>query len=421
MLRAILKVSTGVAFGLGIGLASAQSLRNADHPAEFPPSSFTAKQYVDSKGCVFVRAGFDGAVTWVPRVNRKRNVLCGFKPSLAGASPAAPAPAPRVATAPTATPPRPTAVAPTPPRQTVAATPVYTTPAVRTPPPARVAIAPVRPVRNAPRATAPRPAPTQLARIPSAPTSTGTVCPGVSALSQKYMRSSTHKVRCGPQGTAPTYGAAAGNGVSPTYAAPTYAAPANGVIRVAPAPEITPPPGYRAAFDDDRFAPNRGLGTREGHAQMRLVWTSGVPRRLVDQNTGRDVSELFPGLRFPFISFKQQKKYVAVNGWPAASMTVQPSYSVSTKNTPAPVAAAPRAVAGGHRYVQVGTFGVDANAQSSAARLKGMGLPVRVGSYQKAGKTYRIVMAGPFQSAAQLQAGLNAARRAGYSDAFTRK
>jgi len=421
MLRTILKVSTGVAFGLGVGLVSAQSLRNSDQPAEFPPASYTAKQYVDSKGCVFVRAGFDGAVTWVPRVNRKRNVLCGFQPSLANAKPVSPAPAtaapaPRVATAPTVAPPRAPVAVPTQPRQTVAAAPVYTAPTVRAAPPVRVTTAPVSPVRSAPRATAPGPAPTQLARIPSAPGTTGTACPGVSALSQKYMTSSTHRVRCGPQGTAPTYGANTGTTVTPSYAAPV-----GGVIRVDPAPEITPPPGYRAAFDDGRFAPNRGLGTREGHAQMRLVWTSGVPRRLVDQNTGRDVSSLFPGLRFPFISFRQQKRYVAVNGWPAANESAQPTYSVSTKNTPAPAAAAPRAVASGHRFVQVGTFGVAANAQTSAARLKGLGLPVRLGTYKKAGKAYSIVLAGPFQSAAQLQAALVAARRAGFSDAFTRK
>ena len=61
--------------------ASAQNLSNANPPAEFPPSSFTANQYVDSRGCVFVRAGIGGTVDWVPRVTRGRQQLCGFQPT----------------------------------------------------------------------------------------------------------------------------------------------------------------------------------------------------------------------------------------------------------------------------------------------------------------------------------------------------
>ena len=58
--------------------AEAQALRNAGEPAEFPPSSYTGRQYVDSNGCAFIRAGIDGNVAWVPRVTRSRELSCGF-------------------------------------------------------------------------------------------------------------------------------------------------------------------------------------------------------------------------------------------------------------------------------------------------------------------------------------------------------
>lgn len=264
-------------------MVSAQSLRNADQPAEFPPASFTAKQYVDSKGCVYVRAGFDGAVTWVPRVSRSRKVLCGFQPTFAQA--AAPDTAPRAAEAPA---PEPPAAKPKPPRRVAAVAPARTprvvapaparTPApVRSVAPTRVAVAPPQPART----VKVRPAPVQAAPAavvrPIAPASVATACPGASVLSQRYLASGSYAVRCGPQ-TANPAARTTVRGVAPDTS----------TVRIKPAPAIAPPAGYRAAFEDDRFNPNRGLQSSEGVAQMRLVWSSGVPRRLVKQNTGRD-------------------------------------------------------------------------------------------------------------------------------------
>jgi hypothetical protein len=77
---AVLAATLGVS-----GLSARTALSNADEPAEFPPASYKALQYVDSTGCAYVRSGYSGHVTWVPRVTRDRKVLCGFVPSLTSA------------------------------------------------------------------------------------------------------------------------------------------------------------------------------------------------------------------------------------------------------------------------------------------------------------------------------------------------
>ena len=41
----------------------AQPLSEARPPAEFPPASYQGLQYVDSRGCVYIRAGIDGDVS----------------------------------------------------------------------------------------------------------------------------------------------------------------------------------------------------------------------------------------------------------------------------------------------------------------------------------------------------------------------
>ncbi|WP_170068382.1 SPOR domain-containing protein [Meinhardsimonia xiamenensis] len=245
-----------IAVILGSAPAMAQTLRNDDGPAEYPPASYTGRQYVDSRGCVYVRAGFDGAVTWVPRVDRQRRLICGQTPTFATARPAEP-PAP---TPPRVTePPRRTATVTTAPAPKTATRPRPTTSAKVQPAPVKMAPAPVKPKSAAPA---------------KAPTAT-TACPNVSPAAQPYLKPNPrYPVRCGPQAEDP-YG---------------------GIQHIqGSAVPIAPPPGYRSAFKDDRLNPNRGRGTPEGEAQMAQIWTNTVPRRLVTQSASRGTKVVIAG------------------------------------------------------------------------------------------------------------------------------
>lgn len=389
-----------IAASLGLGLVEAQTLSDIQAPAEFPPASYKGRQYVDSNGCVFVRAGIDGNVTWVPRVTRGRKVICGFKPSLAQTRKAETVTTPKQAASPepAAKPAKPKAAGKT--AKAAPAAKPKSAPETRKTVRVRVIRKPAAPARKTAKpATAAKP-PRTAASAPSG--KGGRACPEATPLSRKYLNwSGGQGVRCGPQ-TTPHVTRKTTSGTAKPAANPAAAQPKRKVVRIVRSPQpasgpgklyrspydarrhIYVPAGYKPVWDDDRLNPNRGGRTAEGQAQMEAAWTNTVPRELVDR--------------------------------PAATVIVQPP-TISTKGS----AGTSRPDPARHRYVQAGTYGEPANAQRAAQRIANAGLPARKGKVRRGGRTYQIVLAGPFETRAGLTAALRKLRAMGYSDAFLRK
>jgi hypothetical protein len=366
----------------GLSAASAQSAGDLSGPRELPPSSFTGQQYVDSRGCVFLRAGLAGRTNWVPRVTADRRQLCGYPPSLQPRPVAiaeAPAQAPVPAPAPT-TGPRPI--------ETVATT--------TAPPRLRQAPPPVSARVPAERYAAPpvvMPAPAPVAQ-PSAPKAAGKARLAGDALANGcYADAPVRQVfplRGGGRVTLCTRGDGnLGHARAPHLPEGAAGAAPRGEVLSRHAGSVAPPPGYRPAWQDDRLNPMRGIGTAQGWAEQDQVWTRDHPARLVEHQ-------------------EQPRK---------ARFAQAGQVHASTKSAPLKSAPLP---AGRGMVVQVGLFGQPANAQAAAARLAALGLPVRRGQMVRGGKALESIMAGPFASGGEAQAALSAIRRAGFGDAYLR-
>ena len=399
------KVFAGAVLASAMGLcaAYAQSAADVGGPRERPPAGFAGQQYIDSRGCVFLRAGIGGTVNWVPRVDRNRRAMCGYPPTMGGgtrvaaaADPApamAPAPAPATAPAPVTARPaqvaRPVAVARTaePPPESYVPAPVR----AANPAPVRMAQAAPLPRVTAPMVAAPVP---QMAEPSFSGNRIGCTRSAPVAQRIKLTNGGSVVVCTRGDGTleglrAPVYPRGAGVGASLTApAARTVplgqpSGLGNGGTGTRVAEAVTQvPPGYRLAWEDDRLNPLRGLGSAEGQAAQDQVWTRKVPATAV------------------------------------ADAPVRARVTMSTSN--GATAQTGAATGGGRHFVQVGSFAVAGNAAGAAARLSALGLPVAQSSGRIGGKAVQVVLAGPFASAAEAQSALRATRGAGFGDAFLR-
>ncbi|NBV62350.1 MAG: hypothetical protein EBR73_15035 [Rhodobacteraceae bacterium] len=411
----VLCLGLGALGVLGPSAVQAQAFLSTEVPAEFPPASFRAAQYVDSRGCVYVRAGASGVVNWVPRINRQRQHICNAQPSLAAA---APAPAPvAVAAAPAAAAVamRPARVAqarveiqppqPMRPRMQAASAPItrVIAPAPATAPATaqRVGYAMGGAAIKSPRAVAPfvQPAaPQRRVVVPAAPAPMAPAaavvaqsggCQWASAISAQYMQGSG--VRCGPQAQNPV-GAApraarmvvVAGGKDAAIGPNTRVVPAHVATSQAQAADVMAlPKGYRWEWEDDRLNPYRAQQTPAGMAAMAQVWDSRVPARPVRPN----------------LSSRAEAQLDQLPGKDRAII-------LTARQAP--------------RFVQLGSYANEAQARTDARRVAGKVAGLHMGTHYSASGSRRVLLAGPYDNPTELGRTLNRMRSMGFDAATLR-
>lgn len=427
------KLNGFAAFAAAMGMSfvtsavSAQIRDDLAAPAEVPSDSYSGRQYVDSRGCIYIRAGIDGSVTWVPRVDRNRKVICGQQAAGGGS---------RVAEAPKKQP-EPVNIVP----EAPAATPVAAPAPRRVVREAAVAPAPVakpRPVtvRRAPPTVVP--ATRVVVRPPAPAPAAPVVVRRAGVLPPNTVRrydvscSTTRTTNCGKvsgpvvvvnkdrrvvQTTSDGVRVYAGSSGTGYVTGKSVVAPKAAFERGA-SHRVPIPKGYQPAFKDGRLSTTRAHQTLDGRRKMLLIWTNTVPRRLIDKYTGDEVSVYFPKLQYPYTSMRQQQAAGIVSSRGEIPKAAPPKVR---KAAPAPARAPVPHQAASHRYIEVGSFSSQQKAQAAIRNLQSSGLPVRINEFTRSGTHYRMVLVGPFQRQDRLRAALDVVRnRIGYRSASLR-
>ncbi len=214
---------------------SAMAVAQTDEPAEQLAADYQGQSYVDSNGCIFLKAGYGGDATWVPRVGQDRKPVCGQTPTKAVSN-------------------------------VTEATGSDVTPARNAKVRKRV-VGAAKP-RAAVKIGCPISVP--VARR-YATTDGGSVV--ICTATNGSLTGARPPIYPSGSGVGAALSVARYPGIAIRLAQPRGAALASG--------GVTPPKGYERAWKDGRLNPLRGKGTAAGQAAQDKVWTREVPAEAV--------------------------------------------------------------------------------------------------------------------------------------------
>lgn len=348
-----------------------------DDPAEWPPEGFRAAQYIDSRGCVFIR---DGDGPWHPRLAPDGGRICGYPPTLSLRELAPPPPAEQTTedklahidgveaqlAAKIAM-----ALGPAPVSDHA---PAHESQSEHAPqkqaphsPPAKDSAA-TKPAPSQPKGTPDKPA--SLADDIRAQMTRGAELRRIMAES----RPETDRL-CALLGAAPVGGQKGLHDGSFGHCGP---------LRDLPLPPLT--------------------GVAENHPPKDEAPKQTTPKLALAKGTDD----------------KPRSK-------PAPSpATSKPSSQQTTQSAPPKKARSQQAAASqallpaGARFVQIGVYADPANASRMVQKLAGMGFPVARTSGKLANKPAEIILAGPFEGRKAMIRAMDQIRQAGITDAFPR-